>query len=175
MSKKRIFPNDWSKLLGGIVAKNIRYLCRNYKKHDIAVHNNYIQIDNIKIQPCTRPKSGTPYKTIYSAEDLEVYIDINNREIQADNPMYLELGKLCQDIKKYNQSAEKRFRDWIKKNYKWVFIVATGAKLVSGMGMYLYATNKKQSDIKTQTVTQEYEAQKAKTVNLTDSINQNTK
>ena len=171
MSKKSTFPNDWSKLLGGIVAKNIRYLCRNYKKHDITVHNNYIQIDNIKIQPCARPKSGAPYKTIYSAEDIEVYIDINNREIQADNPMYPELGKLCQDIKKYSQSAEKRFRDWIKKNYKWVFIVATGAKLVSGMGMYLYATNKKQTDIKTQTVAQEYKSQKAKTVNLTDTIN----
>ena len=100
-----------------------------------------------------------------------MYIDINNREIQADNPMYPELGKLCQDIKKYNQSAEKKFRDWIKKNYKWVFIVATGAKLVSGMGMYLYATNKKQTDIKTQTVAQEYKSQKAKTVNLTDTIN----
>ena len=70
---------------------------------------------------------------------------------------------------------EKRFRDWIKKNYKWVFIVATGAKLVSGMGMYLYATNKKRTDIKTQTVAQEYKSQKAKTVNLTDSINQKTK
>ena len=107
MSKKRIFPNDWSKLSGQEVAKNIRYLCCNYKKHDIAVHNNYIQIDNIKIQPCTRPKSGTPYKTIYSAEDLEVYIDINNREIHADNPMYLELGKLCQDIKNIANRLKK--------------------------------------------------------------------
>ena len=175
MSKKRTFPNDWSKLLGGIVAKNIRYLCRNYKKHDITVHNNYIQIDNIKIQPCARPKSGAPYKTIYSAEDIEVYIDINNREIQADNPMYPELGKLCQDIKKYSQSAEKRFRDWIKKNYKWVFIVATGAKLVSSMGIYLYATNKKQPNTKVQTVTQEYEAQKVKAINFTDSINKKIK
>ena len=175
MSKKRTFPNDWSKLLDGIVAKNIKYLKSNYKKHNITVHNNYIQIDNIKIQPCTRPKIGTPYKTVYSVEDIEVYIDINNREIQADNPMYLELSNLCQDIKRYSQSAEKRFRDWIKKNYKWVFIVATGAKLVSGAGMYLYATNKKQPDIKTQTVAQEYEAQKVKTVNLTDSISKNTK
>lgn len=175
MSKKRTFPNDWSKLLGGIVAKNIKYLKRNYKKHNITVHNNYIQIDNIKIQPCTRPKIGTPYKTVYSVEDIEVYIDINNREIQADNPMYLELSNLYKDIKRYSQSAEKRFRDWIKKNYKWVFIVATGAKLVSGMGIYLYATNKKQPDIKTQTVAQEYKSQKAKTVNLTDSISQNTK
>ncbi|MFQ6729562.1 MAG: hypothetical protein ACLRFK_00700 [Alphaproteobacteria bacterium] len=175
MSKKRTFPNDWSKLLGGIVAKNIKYLKSNYKKHNITVHNNYIQIDNIKIQPCTRPKIGTPYKTVYSVEDIEVYIDINNREIQADNPMYLELSNLCQDIKRYSQSAEKRLRDWIKKNYKWVFIVATGAKLVSGAGMYLYATNKKQLDIKTQTVAQEYKSQKVKTINFTDSISQNTK
>lgn len=175
MSKKRTFPDGWSKLLDGIVAKNIKYLKRNYKKHDITIRNNCVQIDNIKIQPCARPKIGTPYKTIYSVEDIEVYIDINNREIYADNPMYLELEGLYQDVKKYSQSAEKRFRDWIKKNYKWVFIVATGAKLVSGAGMYLYATNKKQSDIKTQTVAQEYKAHKSKTINFTDSINQKTK
>ena len=171
MSKKRTFPDDWSKLLDGIVAKNIKYLKRNYKKHDITIRNNCVQIDNIKIQPCTRPKIGTPYKPIYSVEDIEVCIDINNREICADNPMYPELSNLYQDIKKYSQSAEKRFRDWIKKNYKWVFIVATGAKLVSGAGMYLYATNKKQPDIKTQTVAQEYKSQKAKIINFTDSIN----
>ena len=170
MSKKRTFPNDWSKLLGGIVAKNIRYLCRNYKKHDIAVHNNYIQIDNIKIQPCTRPKIGTPYKTVYSVEDIEVYKDINNQEIYADNPIYLELDKLYQDIKQYNMSAEKRFRDWIKKNYKWVFIIATGAKVISGAGMYLYVTNKKQPDIKTQTSAQEYKTKQYKTINYTDSV-----
>ena len=175
MSKKRTFPDDWSKLLDGIVAKNIKYLKRNYKKHDITIRNNCVQIDNIKIQPCTRPKIGTPYKTIYSVEDIEVYIDINNREIYADNPMCLELEGLYQDVKKYSQSAEKRFRDWIKKNYKWVFIVATGAKLLSGAGMYLYVTNKKQPDIKTQTVAQEYKAHKAKTINFTDSINQKTK
>ena len=175
MSKKRTFPNDWSKLLDGIVAKNIKYLKRNYKKHDITIRNNCVQIDNIKIQPCTRPKIGTPYKPIYSVEDIEVCIDINNREICADNPMYPELSNLYQDIKKYSQSAEKRFRDWIKKNYKWVFIVATGAKLVSGAGMYLYAINKKQPNTKVQTVTQEYEAQKAKTINFTDSINQKTR
>ena len=104
-----------------------------------------------------------------------MYIDINNREIYADNPMYLELEGLYQDVKKYSQSAEKRFRDWIKKNYKWVFIVATGTKLVSGAGMYLYVTNKKQPDIKTQTVAQEYKAYKSKTINFTDSINQKTK
>jgi hypothetical protein len=51
-------------------------------------------------------------------EDIEVCIDINNREICADNPMYPELSNLYQDIKKYSQSTEKRFRDWIKKNYK---------------------------------------------------------
>ena len=175
MSKKRTFPDDWSKLLDGIVAKNIKYLKRNYKKHDITISNNCVQIDNIKIQPCTRPKIGTPYKPIYSVEDIEVCIDINNREICADNPMYPELRNLYQDIKKYSQSAEKRFRDWIKKNYKWVFIVATGAKLVSGAGMYLYATNKKQPDIKTQTVAQEYKSQKAKIENLTDSTNKKTK
>ena len=175
MSKKRTFPNDWSKLLDGIVAKNIKYLKRNYKKHDITIRNNCVQIDNIKIQPCTRPKIGTPYKTVYSVEDIEVYMDINNREIGTDNPMYLELSNLYQNIKKYSQSAEKRFRDWIKKNYKWVFIVATGAKLVSGAGMYLYVTNKKQPNTKVQTVTQEYEAQKAKTINFTDSINQKTR
>lgn len=171
MSKKRIFPDNWSSLSDKRVMEYIKYLRCNYKKHDIKVHNNYVQIDNVKIQPCIRPKIGAPFKVVYAAEDIEVYIDINNREIQADNPMYPELGKLCQDIKKYSQSAEKRFRDWIKKNYKWVFIVATGAKLVSGMGMYLYATNKKQTDIKTQTVAQEYKSQKAKTVNLTDTIN----
>ena len=104
-----------------------------------------------------------------------MYMDINNREIGTDNPMYLELSNLYQNIKKYSQSAEKRFRDWIKKNYKWVFIVATGAKLVSGAGMYLYAINKKQPNTKVQTVTQEYEAQKAKTINFTDSINQKTR
>lgn len=175
MNKKRIFPDDWSKLLDGIVAKNIKYLKRNYKKHNIKVHNNCIQIDNIKIQPCTRPKSGTPYKTIYSVEDIEVCIDINNREIGVDNPMYLDLRNLYQDLKKYDRSAEKRCRDWIKKNYKWVFIIATGAKLVSGAGMYLYVANKKQSDIKTQTVAQEYESQKAKTVNFIDSVHQKTK
>lgn len=175
MSKKRTFPNDWSKLLDGIVAKNIKYLKRNYKKHDITIRNNYVQIDNIKIQPCTRPKIGTPYKPIYSVEDIEVCIDINNREICADNPMYPELSNLYQDIKKYSQSTEKRFRDWIKKNYKWVFVVATGAKLVSGAGMYLFVANKKQPNTKVQTVTQEYEAQKVKAINFTDSINQKIK
>ena len=175
MSKKRTFPNDWSKLLDGIVAKNIKYLKRNYKKHDITIRNNCVQIDNIKIQPCTRPKIGTPYKPIYSVEDIEVCIDINNREICADNPMYPELSNLYQDIKKYSQSTEKRFRDWIKKNYKWVFIVATGAKLVSGAGMYLFVANKKQPNTKVQTVTQEYEAQKVKAINFTDSINQKIK
>ena len=175
MRKKRTFPDDWLKLLDGIVAKNIKYLKRNYKKHDITIRNNCVQIDNIKIQPCARTKIGTPYKTIYSVEDIEVYIDINNREIYADHPMYLELKGLYQDVKKYSQSAEKRFRDWIKKIYKWVFIVATGTKLLSGAGMYLYVTNKKQPDIKTQTVAQEYKAHKAKTINFTDSINQKTK
>ena len=170
MSKKRTFPNDWSKLLDGIVEKNIKYLKRNYKKHDITIRNNCVQIDNIKIQPCTRPKIGTPYKTVYSVEDIEVYIDINNQEIYVDNPMYLEMCKLCQDIKKYNQSAEKRCRDWIKKNYKWVFIIATGAKVISGAGMYLYVTSKKQPDIKIQTSAQEYNAHKAKTINFTDSV-----
>jgi hypothetical protein len=175
MSKKRTFPDDWSKLLDGIVAKNIKYLKRNYKKHNIKVHNNCVQIDNIKIQLCARQKIGTGYKTIYSVEDVEVYIVINNREIGADNPMYLDLRNLYQDIKKYSQSVEKRCRDWIKKNYKWVFIVATGAKVVSAAGMYLYVTNKKQPDIKTQTVAQEYKSQKAKTVNFTDSVHQKTK
>ena len=170
MSKKRAFPDDWSELSDVEIAENIKYLRKYYKKHDIRVHNSYVQIGNIKIQTCSRPKIGTPYKTIYSVEDIEGYIDINNQEIYADNSMYLELSKLCQDIKKYDISAEKRCRDWIKKNYKWVFIIATGAKVVSGAGMYLYITNKKQSDIKTQNVAQEYKAHKEKTINFTDSI-----
>jgi hypothetical protein len=52
-----------------------------------------------------------------------------------------------------------------------VSIVATGAKVVSGAGMYLFVANKKQPNTKTQTVAQEYEAQKVKTINFTDSIN----
>ena len=175
MSKKRTFPDNWSSLSDKQVMENIKYLRCNYKKHDIKVHNNYVQIDNVKIQPCIRPKIGAPFKVVYAAEDIEVYKEINKKEIHADNPMYIELDKLYQDIKRYNQSVEKKCRDWIKKNYKWVFIVATGAKVVSGAGMYLYATNKKQPDIKTQTVAQEYKAHKAKTVNFTDTINQKTK
>ena len=107
--------------------------------------------------------------------EIEVYKEINNQEICTDNPMSFELERLYQDIKNYNQSVEKKCREWIKKNYKWVFIVATGAKVVSGAGMYLYVTNKKQPDIKTQTVAQEYKSQKAKTVNFTDSVHQKTK
>lgn len=171
MSKKRIFPDDWSNLSDKQVIENIKYLRCNYKKHDTKVHNNCIHIDNIKIHPCARPKIGTPYKTIYAAEDIEVYKEINKKEIHADNPMYIELDKLYQDIKRYNQSVEKKCRDWIKKNYKWVFIVATGAKVVSGAGMYLFVANKKQPNTKTQTVAQKYEAQKVKTINFTDSIN----
>jgi hypothetical protein len=167
MSKKRTFPDNWSSLSDKQVMEYIKYLRCNYKKHDIKVHNNYVQIDNVKIQPCIRPKIGA----VYAAEDIEVYKEINNQEICTDNPMSLELDRLYQDIKNYNQSVEKKCREWIKKNYKWVFIVATGAKVVSGAGMYLYITNKKQPDIKTQTVAQEYKSQKAKTVNLTDTIN----
>ena len=175
MSKKRTFPDNWSSLSDKQVMENIKYLSSNYKKHDIKVHNNYVQIDNVKIQPCIRPKIGVPFKVVYAAEDIEVYKEINKKEIHADNPMYIELDKLYQDIKRYNQSVEKKCRDWIKKNYKWVFIVATGAKVVSGAGMYLFVANKKQPDIKTQTVAQEYKAHKAKTINFTDSINQKTK
>ena len=175
MRKKRTFPDDWLKLLDGIVAKNIKYLKRNYKKHDIKVHNNYVQIDNVKIQLCIRPKIGAPFRVVYTAEDIEVYKEINNQEIFTDNPMSFELDRLYQDIKNYNQSVEKKCREWIKKNYKWVFIVATGAKLVSGAGMYLFVANKKQPNTKVQTVTQEYEAQKVKAINFTDSINQKIK
>ena len=175
MSKKRIFPDDWSNLSDKQVIENIKYLRCNYKKHDIKVHNNYVQIDNVKIQPCIRPKIGAPFKVVYAAEDIEVYKEINNQEICTDNPMSLELDRLYQDIKNYNQSVEKKCREWIKKNYKWVFIVATGAKLVSGAGMYLFVANKKQPNTKVQTVTQEYEAQKVKAINFTDSINQKIK
>ncbi len=170
MSKKRTFPDDWSKMSDVEIAENIKYLQKHYKKYDIQLHNGHVQTGNVKIQTCTRPKIGTSYKTVYSVEDIEVYIDINNQEIYADNPMYLEMCKLCQDIKKYNQSAEKRCRDWIKKNYKWVFIIATGAKVISGAGMYLYVTSKKQPDIKTQTSAQEYKTKQYKTINYTDSV-----
>jgi hypothetical protein len=47
--------------------------------------------------------------------------------------------------------------------------------LVSGAGMYLFVANKKQPNTKVQTVTQEYEAQKVKAINFTDSINQKIK
>ena len=170
MSKKRTFPQDWSKMSDVEIAENIKYLQKHYKKYNIQVHNSYVQTGNVKIQTCTRTKIGTPYKTVYSVEDIEVYKDINNQEIYADNPIYLELDKLYQDIKQYNMSAEKRFRDWIKKNYKWVFIIATGAKVISGAGMYLYVTNKKQPDIKTQTSAQEYKTKQYKTINYTDSV-----
>ncbi len=175
MNKKRIFSDDWSKMSDQEIAENIKYLRSNYKKHDIKVHNNYVQIDNVKIQPCIRPKIGAPFRVVYTAEDIEVYKEINNQEIFTDNPMSLELDRLYQDIKNYNQSVEKKCREWIKKNYKWVFIVATGAKLVSGAGMYLFVANKKQPNTKVQTVTQEYEAQKVKAINFTDSIHQKTK
>lgn len=124
MSKKRTFPDNWSRLSDKQVMEIIKYLRCNYKKHDIKVHNNYVQIDNVKIQPCIRPKIDAPFKVVYSVADIEVCIEINNRSFVAGN------GAVFQDLQQLKQDCVRHYRcrqNWNKYGEKTLLAIISAA------------------------------------------------
>ena len=176
MSKKVNIPDDWSKLSDKAVTEIIKYLRKNYKKYDVSVCSNHIYIGNIDIFSYAKPKQDVPYKSIYSASDIEVCIEINNRAFFADN------GAVFQDLQQLKQDCVRHYRckqNWNKYGEKALLAIISAA-LISAVAVGYVKYNqlekeKSAPDATAQKATAEYKNQTAKTVNFTNSISQNTK
>lgn len=172
MSKKRTFPDDWSKMSDIEIAENIKYLHRNYKRYNIKVSGNSIYLDNIHIYTYAKSKNGRDW----GVQTVEPWIikGINNKEIRNDNLLYPEIHLLCKDCVKYALSPLAKGKDWIKNNRNLLIGTALGLKIGFTIGMVAgYATGKQNDtqsgiDATVQTSVQEYN--KTKTINFTDSI-----
>lgn len=176
MSKQINIPDDWSKLSDKAVAEIVKYLRKNYKKYDISIESNHIYIGNVDIFAYAKPKSDVPYKSIYSASDIEVCIEINNRSFVAgDGAVFQDLQQLKQDCVRHYRRQEA----WHKYGENALLAILsaalTSAVAVGYVKYQQFEKAKPSSDAKVQKVAQEYETQKAKTVNFADSIHQKTK
>lgn len=176
MSKQINFPNDWSKLSNKAVAEIAKYLRKNYKKYDISIGSNHIYIGNVDVFSYAKPKPEVPYKSIYSVDDIEVCIEINNRSFVAGD------GAVFQDLQHLKQDCVRHYRrkEALQKYYEKALLAIIYAALISAVavGYVKYQQLEKvktSSDAKVQKAVQEYKNQTAKTVNFTDSINQKTK
>lgn len=174
MNTKQSFPDDWAKLSDKEVAEIVKHLRKNYKKYDISISSNRISIGNVNIFSYAKPKPDVPYKSIYSAADIEVCIEINNRSFVAGD------GAVFQDLQQLKQDCVRHYRRkgaWQKYGEKALLAIISAA-LISGVavGYVKYQQlAKPSSDTKVQKAPQEYESQQAKTVNFIDSIHQKTK
>ncbi len=176
MSKKINIPDDWSKLSDKAAAEIVKYLRKNYKKYDVSVCLNHIYIGNVDIFSYARPKPDVPYKTIYSAADIEVCIEINNRSFVAGN------GAVFQDLQQLKQDCVRHYRcrqNWNKYGEKTLLAIISAALASAvAVGYVKYQQLEKakpSSDAKVQKAAQEYKTHQAKTVNFIDSIHQKTK
>ena len=173
MSKKINIPGDWSKLSDKAVAEIIKYLRKNYKKYDVSVCSNHIYIGNIDIFSYAKPKQDVPYKSIYSASDIEVYIEINNRAFFADN------GAVFQDLQQLKQDCVRYYRckqNWNKYGEKALLAIISAA-LISAVAVGYVKYNqlekaKSASDAMTPKATAE---RTANTVKFIEFLNQRQK
>lgn len=174
MNTKQSFPDDWSKLSDKEVIEIVKHLRQNYKKYDISIDSNRIYVGNVNIFSYAKPKPNVPYKSIYSVDDIEVCIEINNRSFVAcDGAVFQDLQQLKQDCVRHYRRKEA----WHKYSEKALLAIISAA-LISGVavGYVKYQQlAKPSSDAKVQKASQEYETQKAKTAFFSDSVNQKIK
>ena len=174
MNTKQSFPDDWARLSDKEVAEIVKHLRQNYKKYDISIVYNHISIGNVNIFSYAKPKPDVPYKSIYSAADIEVCIEINNRSFVAgDGAVFQDLQQLKQDCVRHYR-RQKAWQTYGEKILLAIISAAFASAVAVGYVKYQQLT-KPSSDAKVQKASQEYESQQAKTVNFTDSIHQKTK
>lgn len=172
MSKKRIFPDDWSKMSDTEIAENIKYLQRNYKKYNVSASGNSVYLDNVHIYTYAKTKDGRDWAL--QTQEPWIIKDINNKEIRNDNLLYPELSMLYKDCVKYTLSPCAKCKDWIKNNCNLLIGTALGVKIGLTIGMFVgYASSKQfdnqsRADSKIQTSVPENSA--TKTISFTDSV-----
>lgn len=174
MNTKQSSPDDWTKLSDKEVAEIVKHLRKNYKKYDISIISNHISIGNVNIFSYAKPKPEVPYKSIYSVDDMEVCIEINNRSfVSGDGAVFQDLQQLKQDCVRHYRRKET----WHKYSEKALLAIISAAFASAvAVGYVKYQQlAKPSSDTKVQKATTEYKNQTAKTVNFTDTINQKTK
>lgn len=176
MNTKQSFPDDWAKLSDKEVAEIVKHLRKNYKKYDISISSNRISIGNVNVFSYAKPKPDVPYKSIYSAADIEVCIEINNHSFVAcDGAVFQDLQQLKQDCVRYYR-RQKAWQKYGEKILLAIISAAFASAVAVGYVKYQQLEKAKtSSDTKVQNASQEYESQQAKTVNFIDSIHQKTK